>query len=60
MSDAKKTVKTLGKKSMKSVKGGGGLIIDRRGGGNLIAPIEDGVMVPEADVRKQGSEQQDY
>ena len=53
----KASAKPMNKKAMKSVKGGGGLIIDRSGS-SLTA--DSGVMVPELDCRKAGGDQTTY
>ena len=53
----KASAKPMNKKAMKSVKGGGGLIIER-GGSNLTS--DGSVMVPELDCRKAGGTQTDY
>ena len=53
----KASAKPMNKKAMKSVKGGGGLIIER-GGSSLTG--DNGVMIPDLDCRKAGGTGSDY
>ena len=43
----KASAKPMNKKAMKSVKGGGGLIIDRQQNIIVQSPENDGVMIPD-------------